>query len=100
MLRTSLSLTCLFVLWFAMSGQPLRAGELVLDAGQMKAALRTTTLEENGFIDYVVDLTERGKLPANMVHSTFLWARKKPAHKYQYFRKGLLLRAKAAGIKL
>jgi hypothetical protein len=71
-----------------------------LDASEMKAALHTSTIEENGFIDRAVDLVDEGTLPEKMVVGTFLWARKKPKHKFQYFKRGLTLRASRIGVQL
>ena len=71
-----------------------------LDAKTMKAALRTATVEEDGFVDGVVSLVNAGKLPQSLVTSTFIWARRKPRWKFQYFRMGLIIRARWRGIKL
>jgi hypothetical protein len=76
----------------AVTGQEARFASPLTDADTMKAALHTNTREENFFIDNVLDLVEQGVLPRDMVYSTFLWARKKPRHKFQYFRFGLLYR--------
>jgi hypothetical protein len=70
------------------------------DAATMKAALQTATPEEEGFIEYVLTRVDQGVLPLEMVESTFLWAKKKPRHKFQYFKRGLQVRAEQAGIKL
>ncbi len=71
-----------------------------LDAQTIKAGLRTTTVEENGFVDRVVGLAEKGVLPPQLVESTFQWARKKPYFRFQYFKRGLILRAARLGISL
>lgn len=71
-----------------------------LDAETMKAALKTATVEEDGFIDGVVSLVNAGKLPRSLVVSTFIWARKKPRWRFQYFRFGLIMRARWSGIRL
>ena len=71
-----------------------------LDADTMKAARRTATPQENGFIDHVLAMVDAGKLPLDMVESTFLWAKKKPRKKFYYFREGLIRRAADAGIKI
>jgi len=71
-----------------------------LDAATMKAALRTAAPEEDGFVDRVVRLANANRLPRSLVRSTFLWARKKPRWKFQYFRMGLILRAHWRGIRL
>lgn len=74
--------------------------DTTLDAATMKAALHTTTVEEEGFIDAVVKKVRDGDLPAALVDTTFEWARKKPKHKFQYFKKGLVTRAAEIGIAL
>ncbi len=71
-----------------------------LDAQTMRSALGTATPEEEGFIDYVLTLVEQGRLPRALVESTFQWARKKPRHRFQYFRYGLIVRAAQQGISL
>ena len=69
-------------------------------ADEIKAGLRTATPEEGGFVDYVVGRVEQGALPDSLVTSTFIWARKKPRRKFQYFRFGLIRRAREQGIGL
>lgn len=76
------------------------AESTVLDAEKMKVALHTSTEQEGGFIEYVVARVKAGTLPADLVHSTFLWARKKPRRKFFYFKCGLIERAAKQGIKL
>jgi hypothetical protein len=71
-----------------------------LDAATMKVALHTATPQEDGFIDRVLAMVDEGTLPLDLVESTFLWARKKPKHKFIYFREGLKLRAADRGIKV
>jgi len=72
-----------------------------LDAATIKAALRTATPEEQGFVDRVVKLAQNGTLPNGLLESTFLWARKKPVeHRFQFFKRGLILRAAKLGIVL
>jgi hypothetical protein len=71
-----------------------------LEIGKMKAALRTATPEEDGFLKRVSKLVENDVLPRSLVETTFLWARKKPDHKFQYFKRGLIARAKQQGIQM
>ncbi len=82
------------------SNQTAKAAEDVLDANTMKVALHTATAQEDGWIEYVLTLVDKGTLPAELVHSTFRWARKKPNKKFYYFKEGLILRAKDAGITI
>jgi hypothetical protein len=70
------------------------------DAETMKAALRTVRIEEEGFIDDVLLMVDRGILPADLVDSTFQWARRKRRHRFQYFKYGLIYRAERLGIKI
>ncbi len=79
---------------------PVRAETARLNAAQIKAGLRTATPEENGFVDRVVGLAQAGTLPPQLVESTFQWARKKPKFRFQYFKRGLTLRAARLGITL
>jgi hypothetical protein len=71
-----------------------------LTADVMKLALRTSTAQEDGFIEYVLERVDKGTLPLKLVQSTFLWAKKKPNKKFFYFKQGLILRAKQQGIVL
>lgn len=79
---------------------PLQGGNPRLNAAQIKAGLRTATPEENGFVDRVVGLAQAGTLPPQLVESTFQWARKKPKFQFQYFKRGVTLRAAKLGITL
>jgi hypothetical protein len=71
-----------------------------LDPDQIKAALHTTSDIEGGFVDRAVAMVQAGTLPRDLFTSTFLWARKKPRHQFQYFRQALTLRAAEIGVKL
>ncbi len=68
-----------------------------LDAATIKAGLRTTAIEENGFVDRVVDQVNKGELPARVVYSAFLWAKRKPKRKFQYFRYAVIVLAAQVG---
>ena len=75
-------------------------------AETIKAALRTESQEDNGFIEDALDRMNNTNRPANqrlprsMVYGTFRWAREKPRRKFQYFKWGLTERAKKIGVKL
>ncbi len=71
-----------------------------LTAEEIKAGLRTVSIEEEGFVDRVVDLAHRGVLPTSMVESTFQWARKKAEHRFQYFKRAMIVRAARIGVRL
>jgi len=78
-----------------------RADEAIrLDAATIKAVLRTATIEEGGFVNRVVALVDQGKLPASLVDSTLQWARRKPRHKFQFFKRALIERAARLGITI
>ena len=69
-----------------------------LSADTIKAGLRTAQIEEDGFINEVVDMANKGELPWALVDNVFSWARQKPKHKFQYFRKALITLAARQGI--
>ena len=100
MFRKSLTLMVLLALLAVCRTQKAQAAASRLDAETIKAALQTATVEEDGFIDGVVALVDAGTLPESLVVSTFIWARKKPRWKFQYFRIGLIIRARRRGIDL
>ena len=84
----------------AFCARPAAAADL-LDADTMKAALHTATPLEDGFIEKVIAKVNAGKLPVDLVQSTFLWARKKPPERrFFYFKQALTLRVKQQGINL
>ena len=56
--------------------------------------------KEFAFIEKVISLIENGTLKESLVRSTYLWARKKPRRKFQYFERGLRYRASRMGIDL
>jgi hypothetical protein len=91
---------CLLAGTVLAGGAAARAEGSILDADLMRAALRTATPEENEFIDYVVVLVNRGRLPVALVESTFQWARRKSRHRFQYFRQALIVRAAEQRIRL
>ena len=100
MCKKSLLVSLLFVVLVSWTDRRASAQQRPLDAATMRMALRTTPIETQGFIDRVLDLVDQGVLPIDMVHSTFDWARKKPDHKFQYFRFGMIVRAASIGVKL
>ncbi len=91
---------CLALLLAILATGVALADDLVLDPDQIKAALHTTTEEEQGFVDRTVAMVASGKLPRDMFTSCFIWARKKPRRKFQYFKAALTARAATVGINL
>ena len=62
--------------------------------------LRARRPQEFAFIARAIELIKAGKLSESLVRSTYLWARKKPRRKFQYFERGLRFRAGKLGINL
>jgi hypothetical protein len=83
-----------------LSARVARADDDDLDPEQIKVALHTITDIEEGFVDRTIKLVQAGTLPRDMFQSTFLWARKKPRHKFQYFKQALTVRAAGIGVTL
>ena len=91
---------CLALLIALLTAGVARADDFALDPDQIKAALHTTTVEEEGFIDRTVGMVQDGNLPRDLFTSCFIWARKKPHHRFQYFKNALTIRAAEIGINL
>ena len=100
MQRTCLAVLVSLLVFLFLSAAASRAEARVLDADRIKAGLKTAMPEENGFVDRVVAFVGQGRLPVRMVHTTFLWARAKPRHRFQYFRRAMILRAARIGVRL
>ena len=87
--------------------QLVEARQTGLTVDEIKNGLRTASPEENGFVEDIVDRVNNAnrpsneRLPAAMVQSTFQWARgKNSRHRFQYFRRALILRAAQIGVRL
>jgi hypothetical protein len=95
-------LLILFLLGLAISLAWTRAAQAggPVDPDAVKAMLRTADPEQDGFIERVVTLVNAGKLPRDIFDSTLLWARRKPVHRFQYFKQGLTIRAADVGVVL
>ena len=102
------------VLWLVLSSTALVGIAMTIPVGQPASAAVTasdlrTRLEKEllavrpsdfAFVNRVIFLVDIGVLPRPLVNSTYLWARKRPRHRFQYFERALRLRARTAGIKL
>ena len=98
-MRRALIAPCLLLaISFALAEQARAA--VRLDAAEIKAGLRTAAPEEDGFVEKVMAMVDKGTLPMSLVDSTFQWARKKPQHKFQYFKRALIVRAAKIGIDI
>ena len=95
--KFALSLAALLAV---LAAQVARADDFKLDPEQIKAALHTTAEEDHGFIERTVNMVKDGKLPRDMFTSCFIWAHKKPRHKFQYFKHALTTRGGQIGINL
>jgi hypothetical protein len=67
---------------------------------KLEKGLKARLPSEFAFIASVVSKVDDGTLPLSLVDSTFLWARKKSNHQFEYFQQGLTLRAQKQGIAL
>jgi hypothetical protein len=80
------------------SSQTIFADQTIVDADAMKKLLKPPTPDDNAFIDRIVRMVNKGKLPPDLVDTTLKWARKKGKHRFQYFKEALILRAADRGI--
>jgi hypothetical protein len=84
----------------ALGWASLAAADTKLDPDQIRAVLRVTKEEDNGFIDRAVLLVNQGVLPREIFEGCFIWARKKQQHRFQYFKHALISRAAEIGVTL
>jgi hypothetical protein len=69
-----------------------------LDAQTLKYTLGVGRPEDKAFIDRVVAKMEAGELPQSIVEKCFVWAKKKPKNKFEYFKRALIALAKSKNI--
>lgn len=67
---------------------------------QLEKGLKARRPVEFQYIAQINKLVEEGKLPRNLVASTFIWARKLPNRNLQYFQFALQARARNLHVKL
>lgn len=110
MRRLVLVLTLLFALGYSLTGfsqgtgksssTSTKSASQVTLRDQLEKGLYARRPSEFAFLDRVIKSVDQGKLPRSVVQSTFLYARKKPSKRLQYFQFALQLRAKKLGVKL
>lgn len=102
---------CLIACLFASAtyGAVARAAEPPVNAGgvtgldlktQLEKGLKARRPVEFEYIKEIVQLVDKGKLPRQLVTTTFVWARKKPSRQLQYFQFALQTRAKGLPVVL
>lgn len=65
---------------------------------RLEKGLRAMRPQEFDFLAIVEQQVDDGELPEDLVDTAFLWARRQPQFRVQYFEKALRLLAKRAGI--
>ena len=76
------------------------SGQIAGLKDQLEKGLKARQPAEFDFVAKVVALVDVGRLPRDLVESTFLWARKKRPYPFPYFERGLKVRAAQRGIQL
>ena len=67
---------------------------------RLEKGLKVRRPSEFAFIALVVEKVRTGELPLQLVDGTFLWAKSRRPYPFQYFERGLRLRAARLGIRL
>lgn len=62
--------------------------------------LRARRPAEFKFVSNVCDSVQRGEIPRSLVQRTFLWARRKNKHPFQYFERAMQIQAEKLGVVL
>jgi hypothetical protein len=87
-------------IWITLAGESAAQIQEKLDPEVLKAALRTTTIEENDYIPFLVALVDQERLPRVMIDTALRWARNKTYRQYQFFKRAVIAEADRAGITL
>lgn len=91
----------------AMSLAPrARGDDVIMDDGttrvslrvQLEKGLRAMRPVEFRFLHEVLEQVKKGDLPQDLVEQAFLWARRYPAYRVQYFEKALRSLTQRAGV--
>ncbi len=103
MRRNPVILTVLLALLSPSVGRQVAAAERI-DAGTIRAGLRTANPNDEDYITYVVALRDQGELSNKLVDSTFQWARRRIVlgthRRFQYYKNALITQAAKVGITL
>ena len=100
MSRKSLPIILVVTLVLVLGSRDVARAATQLDVQTIKAGLKTVDEEQQGFIERAVAQMKAGILPRKTLETAFLWAKRKPTHKFQYFRRALILLAARQGIKV
>lgn len=71
-----------------------------LDPEAIKAALRTTAIEEDNYISFLVTLVDQSRLPRVIFDTSFRWVQRKGYLRFQFFKRAVIAQADRAGIVL
>lgn len=85
----------------ALAAVPAARADSPLTADVLRAGLRTADPASEAYITYVATLLEQNRLPQDLVGGIFRWAqRKPPSARAEYFKQGLIVKAREIGIAL
>lgn len=71
-----------------------------LDPEAIKVALKTTVIEEDHYVNFVVVLVDQARLPRVVFDTAFRWARRKTYLQFQFFKRAVVAQADRMGITL
>jgi len=71
-----------------------------LDPDAIRTALKTTVIEDDNYIPFLVKLLDQGRLPRVAFDTSFRWARQKSYLKFQFFKRAVIANADRMGITL
>ncbi len=71
-----------------------------LDPEAIRAALKTTEIEEDNYISFLVTLVNQSRLPRVMFDTSYRWVQRKGYLRFQFFKRAVIAQADQAGIVL
>ncbi len=71
-----------------------------LDAEAIRAALKTTAIEEDNYISFLVTLVNQSRLPRVVFDTSYRWVQRKGYLRFQFFKRAVMAQAEREGISL
>jgi hypothetical protein len=93
-------LVAVFLAAVGLRGVDAARAQEPLDAEAIRAALKTTVIEEDNYISFLVTLVNQSRLPRVVFDTSYRWVQRKGYLRFQFFKRAVIAQAERAGISL
>lgn len=93
-------LVAVFLASMGLGGTALLRAQEPLDAEKIRAALKTSEIEEGNYISFLVTLVNQSRLPRVVFDTSYRWVQRKGYLRFQFFKRAVIAQADRAGISL